>query len=443
VRPALLLMAARLAGYDGDQAIRYAAVVEFIHTATLVHDDIIDDSDLRRGRLAVHSRWGNDITVLLGDYLYIKSMALALTYDSLEIIRLLCDTTLRMIEGELYQLTKNGDADITEDEHFDIMRRKTAYLFGGARRSAACSAACPPPTPRRCGNTVQPRHDLPAGRRPARLHRRRAGRRQAGGQRPARRQSHAAADPPAAPAAGRRRQPDHSRRHRVANVTGEQWDDLLRSLKEHASIDYAYRRAVEFAERAKKPLTRFRRARSATRCSRCRTTCCPAIGDCASDPTLTLEITDGDIAAQDTDAIVNAANNAFWMGAGVAGAIKSRGGAEIEREAMAQGPVEPGACVVTSAGRLAARHVIHAAVMGQDLVTSAAIRHARDIQRAAARATNGRCSRSRFQRSAPASADSRSTRCARIMIGAIAIARRSSASVRLDQAGVVRCKGRR
>ena len=106
-------------------------MVEFIHTATLVHDDIIDDSDLRRGRLAVHSRWGNDITVLLGDFLYIKSMALALTQDSLDIVRLLCDVTLRMIEGELYQLTKNGDVDITEDEHFDIIRRKTAYLFGG------------------------------------------------------------------------------------------------------------------------------------------------------------------------------------------------------------------------------------------------------------------------------------------------------------------------
>ena len=115
----------------GDRAVLYAAVVEFIHTATLVHDDIIDDSDLRRGRLAVHSRWGNDITVLLGDYLYIKSMALALTHDTLDIVRLLCDVTLRMIEGELYQLTKNGDADITEDEHFDIIRRKTAYLFGG------------------------------------------------------------------------------------------------------------------------------------------------------------------------------------------------------------------------------------------------------------------------------------------------------------------------
>ena len=131
VRPAVLLMASRLCGYKGDRAVLYASVVEFIHTATLVHDDIIDGADLRRGRLAVHSRWGNDITVLLGDYLYIKSMAMALTQDSLEIIRLLCDVTLRMIEGELYQLTKAGDVDIAEEEHFEIIRRKTAFLFGG------------------------------------------------------------------------------------------------------------------------------------------------------------------------------------------------------------------------------------------------------------------------------------------------------------------------
>jgi octaprenyl-diphosphate synthase len=131
VRPALLLMAARLAGYRGERAVLYASVVEFIHTATLVHDDIIDEAELRRGRLSVHSRWGNDITVLLGDYLYIKSMALALTHDSIEVIRLLCEVTLRMIEGELYQLTKTGEVDITEDEHFDIIRRKTAYLFSG------------------------------------------------------------------------------------------------------------------------------------------------------------------------------------------------------------------------------------------------------------------------------------------------------------------------
>src|SRR5437867_3690244 len=103
IRPAVLLMAARLSGYEGDRAILYAAVVEFIHTATLVHDDIIDDAELRRGRLSVHSRWGNDITVLLGDYRYIKSMALAPTHDALELIRLLSDVTRRMNQGELSQ----------------------------------------------------------------------------------------------------------------------------------------------------------------------------------------------------------------------------------------------------------------------------------------------------------------------------------------------------
>ena len=142
VRPALLLMAARLAGYSGDRAVLYASVVEFIHTATLVHDDIIDEADTRRGRLAVHSRWGNDITVLLGDYLYIKSMALALTQDSLDIIRLLCDVTLKMIEGEIYQLTKQGDIDITEDEHYEIIRRKTAFLFSGCAEIGGLLGRC-------------------------------------------------------------------------------------------------------------------------------------------------------------------------------------------------------------------------------------------------------------------------------------------------------------
>ncbi len=142
VRPALLLMAARLAGYSGDGAVLYASVVEFIHTATLVHDDIIDEADTRRGRLAVHSRWGNDITVLLGDYLYIKSMALALTQDSLDVIRLLCDVTLKMIEGEIYQLTKQGDVDISEEEHYEIIRRKTAFLFSGCAEIGGLLGKC-------------------------------------------------------------------------------------------------------------------------------------------------------------------------------------------------------------------------------------------------------------------------------------------------------------
>jgi octaprenyl-diphosphate synthase len=156
IRPAVLLMAARMAGYEGatsagsasvrpldttggaesrhERAVLYASVIEFIHTATLVHDDIIDESQLRRGRDAVHTRWGNHVTVLFGDFLYLKSMSLALTQDSLEIIRLLCDVTLRIVEGEIYQLTKNGVVDLSEEEHFDIVRRKTALLFAGSAK---------------------------------------------------------------------------------------------------------------------------------------------------------------------------------------------------------------------------------------------------------------------------------------------------------------------
>ena len=144
VRPAVLLLAARLCGYTGDRAVLNAAVVEFIHTATLVHDDIIDDADTRRGRRSAHSRWGSDITVLLGDYLYIRSMAMALTQDTLEVVRLLCDVTLRMIEGELYQLTKTGDAGLSEEEHLEIIRRKTAYLFSGCAEIGGLLGQCTP-----------------------------------------------------------------------------------------------------------------------------------------------------------------------------------------------------------------------------------------------------------------------------------------------------------
>jgi octaprenyl-diphosphate synthase len=142
VRPAVLLLSARMCGYTGDKAVLNASVVEFIHTATLVHDDIIDEAETRRGRLAAHSRWGNDVTVLLGDYLYIRSMAMALTQDTLEVVRLLCDVTLRMIEGELYQLTKTGDAAITEEEHFEIIRRKTAFLFSGCAEIGGLLGRC-------------------------------------------------------------------------------------------------------------------------------------------------------------------------------------------------------------------------------------------------------------------------------------------------------------
>jgi octaprenyl-diphosphate synthase len=258
VRPAVLLMAARLSGYQGDRSVLYAAVVEFIHTATLVHDDIIDDSDLRRGRLAVHSRWGNDITVLLGDYLYIKSMAMALTHDTLDIVRVLCDVTLKMIEGELYQLTKNGDADISEDEHFDIIRRKTAYLFGGCAQIGGMLGKVGGEREEalreygfNLGITFQLVDDLLDFIGDAAVVGKPVG-------------SDLREGKVTLPLIHMLAQATDGAGSRIVrdiiasrSVTDDQWSELLRALKEHASIDYAYRRAVEFAERAKKPLYGF------------------------------------------------------------------------------------------------------------------------------------------------------------------------------------------
>jgi octaprenyl-diphosphate synthase len=137
IRPALLLLACRLCDYRGERAILLASVVEFIHTATLLHDDIIDEATVRRGRRSVNSRWGNDITVLLGDFLYTKSMAMALSQDNLKILRLLSDVTLRMIEGEILEIERNADLKVSAADHIDIMRRKTADLFSACMRIGA------------------------------------------------------------------------------------------------------------------------------------------------------------------------------------------------------------------------------------------------------------------------------------------------------------------
>jgi octaprenyl-diphosphate synthase len=258
MRPAVLLMAARLSGYTGDRSILYAAVVEFIHTATLVHDDIIDDADLRRGRLAVHSRWGNDVTVLLGDYLYIKSMALALTHDTLDIVRVLCDVTLKMIEGELYQLTKNGDAGISEDEHFEIIRRKTAYLFGGCAQIGGQLGKVDAPHEQalreygfNLGIAFQVVDDLLDYTGDAETVGKPIG-------------SDLREGKVTLPLIHLQRHESDGEGQKIIRdiiasraVTPEQWSDLLRRLREHASIDYAYRKAVEFAERAKKHLYAF------------------------------------------------------------------------------------------------------------------------------------------------------------------------------------------
>lgn len=137
IRPALLLLASRLFAHSSDRMITLGAVVEYIHTATLLHDDVIDEAATRRGRKSANSRWGNKTTVLIGDFLYTKSMAMALTQDNLGILRLLSDVTLRMIEGQVLEIEREADIRVREDQHIDIIRRKTADLFAACMRIGA------------------------------------------------------------------------------------------------------------------------------------------------------------------------------------------------------------------------------------------------------------------------------------------------------------------
>ena len=132
LRPALVLLVSRMLGYTGERDVRYGAVVEMIHTATLIHDDIIDQSDLRRGRPTANNRWGNQTTVLVGDWLYTRTMDLCLELGDVDVMRVLTSATLRMTEGEVLADQSRGRLEIDEPTYMDITQRKTAELFAAA-----------------------------------------------------------------------------------------------------------------------------------------------------------------------------------------------------------------------------------------------------------------------------------------------------------------------
>jgi octaprenyl-diphosphate synthase len=136
IRPALLLLAAKLFGYQGHGAIRLGAVVEIIHTATLVHDDIIDEADTRRGRPAANTQWGNSKCVLAGDWLYMQAFKVAVQERNFHILDTLIELTQQMVEGELLQMEKLGLC-ISVDEHLDLIFRKTACMFSVCMRLGA------------------------------------------------------------------------------------------------------------------------------------------------------------------------------------------------------------------------------------------------------------------------------------------------------------------
>jgi octaprenyl-diphosphate synthase len=144
VRPALLLLAARLCGYLGDKAVPLASVVEFIHTATLLHDDVVDSASLRRGLASANTLWGNEASVLVGDFLFSKSFSLMVAVGSLDILRVLSDATTVIAEGEVMQLLCTGEIDLTEERYLNVVRSKTAILMAAACEAGALLGGATP-----------------------------------------------------------------------------------------------------------------------------------------------------------------------------------------------------------------------------------------------------------------------------------------------------------
>jgi len=142
LRPAVVLLVARALGYRGTAHVQLAAVIEFIHTATLLHDDVVDGSDLRRGRPTANAMFGNPASVLVGDFLYSRSFQMMVDAGSVGVMRILADATNRIAEGEVLQLLNIHDPSVNEERYFTVVERKTATLFeAGARIAAVLSEA--------------------------------------------------------------------------------------------------------------------------------------------------------------------------------------------------------------------------------------------------------------------------------------------------------------
>ena len=143
LRPSLTLAAARLCGYEGDRHIGLAAAVEFIHTATLLHDDVVDASMLRRGQDTANAVWGNEASVLVGDFLFSRAFQLMVSDGSLSVLKILSDASAVIAEGEVLQLMTTNDTETSEEAYLEVIRSKTATLFAAAARIGAIVAERP------------------------------------------------------------------------------------------------------------------------------------------------------------------------------------------------------------------------------------------------------------------------------------------------------------
>jgi len=144
IRPLLTMICSNLAGNAGPEAVLLASTVEFIHTASLLHDDVVDEAQTRRGQASANSIWGNQATILVGDYLYSKALHQSVQVTDHRAVDILSRTTTAMSEGEILQLLKLGDYTITEDEYLEIIERKTAVLMSTACRLAAVTGSLTP-----------------------------------------------------------------------------------------------------------------------------------------------------------------------------------------------------------------------------------------------------------------------------------------------------------
>ena len=143
LRPMLVVLAAAACGYRGDAHIKAAAIIEFIHTATLLHDDVVDASAMRRGQETANHVWGNQASVLVGDFLYSRAFQMMVEIDSMPVMGVLADATNTIAEGEVLQLLNVHDPDTTEERYLDVIRRKTAKLFEAGVHVAAILAGQP------------------------------------------------------------------------------------------------------------------------------------------------------------------------------------------------------------------------------------------------------------------------------------------------------------
>ncbi|MGH8370366.1 MAG: octaprenyl diphosphate synthase [Gammaproteobacteria bacterium] len=143
LRPMLVLLSARACGVHDQRHVELAAIIEFIHTATLLHDDVVDASNLRRGRETANAIWGNEASVLVGDFLYSRAFQMMVKVDDMRVMQIMADATNLISEGEVLQLMNVNDPDTTEARYLDVIRRKTATLFEAGTRLGAVIAQRP------------------------------------------------------------------------------------------------------------------------------------------------------------------------------------------------------------------------------------------------------------------------------------------------------------